>query len=112
MRKQNSQTRLTSRNTGGLKDKVLTGAIQQGIATILSKKGGSENKWIGSMSELDRALRRVISIRTIESWPGSPSAMRVALNNAVYYIRRSGIKVDFSRTSDHSRKRVVEFVRR
>lgn len=98
-----------NKQTGVYEKKNLTGVILSRITSLLGKKGG---EWIGSMSELDIALRSIHRTKLPSNWPGSPSAMRVALNNAAYYIRRSGIKVEFSRTSDHSRKRVVEFVRR
>jgi len=99
---------------GVLKDKVLANAIRQGIEALvptMTKKGGVAKNWSGTISQLDRALRRVISTRGI-NWPSSPSVMRRVINNVVYTLNRSGVKTTFSRTPDQMRKRIVEFVRR
>lgn len=98
----------TSTTTGVYKNKVLAGSIHERIVALLSKKGG---EWIGSMTELTSALRR-IGTTTKASLPTSPSVMRKVVNNVIYSLRRSGVKVNFTRTTDHMRKRVVEFVRR
>lgn len=98
---------------GVLKDKVLANTIRQGIESLVAPKNGGEisKNWSGTISQLDRALRRVISTRGI-NWPSSPSVMRRVINNVVYTLNRSGVKTTFSRTPDQMRKRIVEFVRR
>lgn len=112
MRKNNMKANRTVSTGGVFKDKQLVSEIQERIIAVLSRKGGDNNKWIGSMTELDRALRNVIRTKTPSNWPSSPSVMRKVLNNAVYSLRRSGVSIKFSRTTDHMRKRVVEFVQR
>jgi hypothetical protein len=110
MRKTNNkQVRSTLANTGIYGNKVLASVIRDRITSLLGKKGG---EWIGSMSELDIALRSVVRAKPPANWPSSPSVMRKVVNNTIYSLRRSGVKVNFTRTTDHMRKRVVEFVQR
>jgi hypothetical protein len=120
MRKTNIKQTQSTNSVGVFKDKLLATTIQKGIVSLLSTKGGDTTKrigsntksWSGSMTQLDRALRRVVSVRTLSNWPTSPSVMRKVVNGTIYSLRRSGVTVNFSRTSDHMRKRVVEFVQR
>ena len=109
MRKSNKQVTSTSTKTGVYGNKVLASVVRDRITSLLGKKGG---EWIGSMSELDIALRSVVRAKPPSNWPTSPSVMRKVINGAVYSLRRSGVKVNFTRTTDHMRKRVVEFVQR
>lgn len=99
----------TSTQTGVYKNKFLASVIQERITSLVAKKGGV---WEGSMSELNVALRSVNRTKTPTNWPTSPSVMRKVVNNVIYSLRRSGVKVNFSRTTDHMRKRMVEFVQR
>ncbi len=109
MRKSNKQVTSTSNKTGVYGNKVLASVVRDRITSLLGKKGG---EWIGSMSELDIALRSVVRAKPPSNWPTSPSVMRKVVNNVIYSLRRSGVKVNFTRTTDHMRKRVVEFVQR
>ena len=112
MRKSNvktSKTTATATTTGVYKNRVLASTIQERIVSLLGKKGG---EWSGNMTELDSALRTVSRNKTPTNWPSSPSVMRKVVNNVIYSLRRSGVKVNFTRTTDHMRKRVVEFVQR
>jgi hypothetical protein len=109
MRKNKVKTTRSSTATGVYKNKDLAGTIQARIVSLLGKEGGV---WIGNMTELTRALENVSRKTTPENWPTSPSVMRKVINNAVYSIRRSGVRVKFTRTTDHMRKRVVEFTQR
>lgn len=110
MRKSNTKTvRSTSTETGVYKNKVLASVIRDRITSLVAKKGGV---WSGNMSELDVALRATSRTKTPTNWPSSPSVMRKVVNNVIYTLRRSGVKVNFTRTTDHMRKRVVEFVQR
>lgn len=98
----------TTENIGVFNNKTLTTAIQERIVSLVSRKGG---EWSGNMTELMRALKSV-SGKVKATLPTSPSVMRKVLNEALYSIRRSGVSVAFTRTSDSMRKRVVEFVKR
>jgi hypothetical protein len=109
MRKSNVKQVRSTTQTGVYKNKVLASTIQERIVSLLGKKGG---EWSGNMTELGNALRTVSRNKTPTNWPSSPSVMRKVVNNVIYSLRRSGVKVNFTRTTDHMRKRVVEFVQR
>lgn len=86
----------------------LSSTIQNRIIALLNRKNG---RWSGSVSELNQAittgLRRVVPT----NWPKTPSILRRALNTVAPSLRRSGVKVQFVRETDHFRKRVVSFER-
>lgn len=81
-------------------------AVIDGVVRLVSVKGS----WNGSMAELQTALRRVVR-RKVDGWPSSPRGMRASLDRVISKLRRLGVKSRFSRTPDHARKRVVNFVR-
>lgn len=95
---------------GVFQDRGLATTIQQGIVNLISRR--KDGIWVGNMSELDKALRGVISVKKITNWPSSPSVMRRVVNNTIYNLRRGGIGITFSRSPDYMRKRIVEFVQR
>lgn len=86
----------------------ISDSILAGVLALLNRRSSGE--WVGTMSELDNSLTRVLGKRVPRNWPGSPSALRVALNKAVNRLRVRKIAVKFGRTSDHSRTRYVKFV--
>ena len=86
----------------------ISDSILAGVLALLNRRSSGE--WVGTMSELDNSLTRVLGKRVPRNWPGSPSALRVALNKAVNRLRVKKIAVKFGRTSDHSRTRYVKFV--
>ncbi len=88
-------------NKNSVSNKLLNGVI-----TIVNRR---TQPWTGTMTELDLALVNLMHGSTPTNWPGSPSALRVALNRVVKRIRGAGISVRFSRSTDHSRSRLVEF---
>lgn len=94
-----------NRENDQVSDSILTGVL-----ALLNRRTSGE--WVGTMSELDNSLTRVLGKRVPRNWPGSPSALRVALNKAVNRLRLRvrKIAVKFGRTSDHSRTRYVKFV--
>lgn len=98
--------------SGVYESKDLAGTIKERIVSLLGKKGGDSNKWTGTMTELNQALRSITRKSVPENWPKSPSVMRRVVDKVVYSLRRSGIKVNFTRTPDHMRTRLVEFVQR
>lgn len=67
--------------------------------------------WVGTMTDLSAAISKVISKKQKTLLPGSPSALRVALNRVVRRLRSKGIAVKFGRTTDHNRTRFVKFAR-
>lgn len=95
-----------------LGNRDLINTVRNRIVSLLSSKGGDTQTWTGSASELSTALRAIDRSTTPDNWPGSPSVMRQIINNSVYTLRRSGVRVNFSRTSDSARKRIIELVQR
>jgi hypothetical protein len=110
MRKNTRTNRNSNQSTTGVfSDTILAKNIQERIVSLVERKGGH---WDGSMTELDTALRSVSRRTTPQNWPSGPSVMRKVVNTVVNSLRRSGVKVQFSRTTDHMRKRVVTFEQR
>jgi hypothetical protein len=82
--------------------------VFRGINTVVSNNRGA---WVGCMTDLAAALRRVSSKRQRTVLPGSPSALRVVINRVVNRLRNRGVSVRFGRTTDHTRTRFVRFSR-
>lgn len=85
---------------------VLSNALLNGVKNIVSRRS---TPWVGTMTELNTALVNSLRGKIVSNWPGSPSALRVALNRVVRRIRGEGISVRFNRSTDHARTRLVEF---
>lgn len=81
--------------------------IFQGVKSVI---GNRKSPWIGTMTELGRMLENKVSVSSV--LPGSPSALRVALNKVVRRLRDAGISVRFSRDTSHTRTRLVEIFAR
>lgn len=79
----------------------------RGIISVM--RGQSGSTWTGTMTNLTTALNRVLSQRQRTIIPGSPGALRVAINRVVNRLRNRGIGVRFGRTTDHTRTRYVRF---
>jgi len=80
-------------------------AIVKSVSSIVGRRS---TPWVGTMSQLNEAIYRSVRGRLPENWPGSPSALRVALNGAINKLRSEGIRVSFSRNNDYNRTRLVE----
>jgi len=87
-------------------DRELSQNIQTRITTLLNRKRGS---WNGTMTELNHAITLGIRRATPTNWPKTPSVLRRVINSVVPSLRRSGVSVQFGRTTDHSRTRFVSF---
>lgn len=83
--------------------------VFRSISTIVDKN--NEDRWVGTMTELMTAMNRVLSKKQRTMLPGSPSALRVVINRVVNRLRNRGVGVKFTRTTDHSRTRLVRFTR-
>lgn len=81
--------------------------VVRGITAVVSVG----DTWVGSMTDLSTALRRVSSKRQRTALPGSPAALRVVINRVVNRLRNRGVGVRFGRTTDHTRTRFVRFAR-
>ena len=58
------------------------------------------------MTQLRKQVSKLVGNTAV---PGSPSAMRVTVNNILSRIRRAGVSVKFGRSSDSTRTRYVKF---
>lgn len=83
--------------------------IFRGIISVMENQSGS--KWIGTMTNLNTALNKVLSKRQRTLLPGSPGALRMVINKVVNRLRNRGVGVRFGRTTDHARTRYVRFTR-
>lgn len=70
--------------------------IFNGILNIIEK---NDNTWSGTMTQLNEKLSKVIGKSNSSLLPGSPSALRIALNKVVNRIRNRGVSVRFNRTA-------------
>jgi len=83
-------------------------AIVSGVISVV--KDHSDSEWVGTMTALNAALVKEMGRKNVPAtWPGSPSALRVAINKVVNRIRNKGVSVRFVRTPDHMRTRLVVF---
>lgn len=78
------------------------------IKHISSIVGRRSTPWVGTMSQLNEAIVRNARGKLPEGWPGSPSALRVAINGTLNKLRSEGVRVTFSRNNDYNRTRLVE----
>lgn len=90
-----------------LTNKKVAKAVRTRVLSLLERR--RNGKWQGTMTDL---LLAITGSETPEVWPGSPSSLRRIVDRVAPSIRRAGFKVEFSRTTDHNRKRVISFTRR
>ncbi len=83
--------------------------VLRGVTSIIETQ--RLNPWKGTMTNLTAALNRVLSQHQRTLLPNSPSALRLVINRVVNRLRNRGISVRFGRTTDHTRTRLVTFVR-
>lgn len=83
--------------------------VLDGILMVLDKS--NVGSWSSTMTKLETALVRVLGKKRSIVLPGSPAALRVVINRVVNRLRTRGISVRFTRTTDHTRTRVVRFSR-
>jgi hypothetical protein len=84
--------------------------ITNGIISIVSKT--KNNSWQGTMTDLNRSLSKYLGKKISRELPGSPSALRVAVNRIINRLRKQSVSTKFTRSSDHMRTRYVSFTSR
>lgn len=89
--------------------KTLVQEVKTRILTLLDRRNGT---WEGTMTDLDRAITKGLRRSVPAEWPGSPSHLRRVVNRTLSSLRKEGVRVQFTRTSDHARNRLVSFVKR
>jgi hypothetical protein len=98
---QNNRKKVGNKMVYNKKEMTVSDALVFGIKTLVRRRA---TPWVGTMTQLNEVLQN--RLHTLpENWPGSASALRVALNKAVNRIRNAGVSVRFSR----SKTRLVEF---
>lgn len=102
MKKTNKKT--TNRTQKMNVDRGLIETVSTRILTLLNRKRGS---WNGTMTELNVAITTGRNIAS--NWPKTPSVLRRVVNVVVPTLRKSGVRVQFGRTTDHMRTRFVSF---
>lgn len=75
--------------------------ILNGVVKVVSNKS-----WSGTMTQLTKALSRVLDKQESQVLPGSPAALRIVINRVVNRIRNRKIGVKFVRTH---KDRLVKF---
>jgi len=104
MKKTNKK--ITNRSQKMNVDRVLIENVSARILTLLNRKHGT---WNGTMTELNAAITNGIRRATTTDWPKTPSVLRRVINVVVPTLRKSGVRVQFGRTTDHMRTRFVSF---
>jgi hypothetical protein len=103
-----SKSNMKQTNRTTTNNQTVGTVIQNRIVSLLDRRGG---QWVGSMTELGRALRGV-SRSGSNVIPTSPSVLRKVVNTVVHSLRRNGVRVEFGRETDSMRKRFVNFATR
>lgn len=81
--------------------------IVDGVLDVLDSH--RDSVWLGTMTDLNSALVRVLGRKDSKVLPKSPSSLRVVLNRVANRLRNRSVGVRFIRSSDHSRTRYVRF---
>lgn len=87
------------------KTNEVSNTIFNGVRMMMKRRS---TPWVGTMTELNDTLKNRVNSMPGD-WPGSASALRVALNKVVNRLRNAGVSVRFTRSTDHTRTRLVEF---
>lgn len=101
---------MTTRTQTVRKQQEVNEVVVNGVRSFVERL--SRDEWVGTMTDLGNVIVRTVGRRNVpETFPKSPSALRVALNRVVRRLRREGVKVSFGRTTDQSRTRFVRVSR-
>ena len=81
--------------------------VLSGILDILNKNG----EFKGTMTSLSHKLEKRLTKNEILVLPKSPSALRIVVNRISNRLRNRRVKVNFKRSNNRVRTRLVEFKR-
>jgi hypothetical protein len=95
---------MVSRSKNNNENKQISDAIFHGVKMIMKRR---VTPLTTTMTQLNETLMNNMNVPA--NWPGSASALRVALNKVLNRIRNSGVSVRFSRAPEHMRTRLVRF---
>lgn len=104
-----SKSSNATQNTKMNIDRDLFTTVQTRILSLLDRRNG---QWNGTMTELNYAITSGLRRAVPANWPKTPSVLRRVINTVVPSLRKSGVSVQFGRTTDHSRTRFVSFDQR
>lgn len=90
-----------------LKNPEVRETVETRVLSLLNRRNG---RWQGTMTELLDAITS--GRQTPEAFPASPSSLRRVVDRVVPALRRRGFRVQFLRSSDHERTRLVSFSRK
>lgn len=96
---------MTSSSKTNTVDDIVFNAVLQFV------NDGKSTEWIGTMTQLNSSLKKILGKTNATFLPKSPSALRVVLNRLVNKIRKRKISVKFARDTDYNRTRYVRFAR-
>ncbi len=82
-------------------------AIEARIISLLGRT--RTGAWTGTMTMLNDAIVAVSKRATPATWPTTPSVLRRVINVVAPSLRRSGVRVQFTRDTSHMRTRLVSF---
>lgn len=100
-----NKTRKQSKSTV---DQAVATTIATRIVSLLNRR--ENGTWKGTMTDLNRVI--TAGRTPIEEWPGSPGALRRVINYIRPALVRAGVRMNFSRTPDRIRTRLVTFTQR
>lgn len=95
--------KMTSNTTTNNQNQSVDTIVVQGVSSFVS----SNPNWVGTMTQLSRKISRTLSRSEKNYLPGSASALRKVINRNIRRIRSRGIAINFDRTPDRMRTRLV-----
>lgn len=80
--------------------------VVQAVSSFVS----SNPNWVGTMTQLSQKIKSTLSRPEKNLLPASASALRKVINRNIRRIRSRGIAINFARTPDRMRTRLVRIV--
>lgn len=93
--------------TNIISNKEVIESVRERVLNMLGKR--RNGSWQGTMSELMTAIS---GRRAPEVFPGSASSLRRIVNKVLPSLRKQGYAIQFTRTTDSDRRRIVTFTRK
>jgi len=67
-----------------------------------------EQVWMGTMTQLQNAVRKISNKTNQQQLPKSPISLRLVINQIINRIRNRGVSVKFTRATDSKRTRFIK----
>ncbi len=91
-------------------NKTVSISVDNLVVDHVASFAKSSQIWEGTMTELGDQIRTIVNRSSRKNLPGSPSALRKVIDRNIRRIRARGVTVQFTRTADKSRTRLVTIV--